>query len=218
MDWRRAPGVLVGVPLLVVLAQGLLAPEPAGASCAGPRVTISSGTVQPGGMVLVVGEGFGTDCNDTGGPGPPLGAPAAGIAVGFAQDGRTTTLGRVDAGDDYRVSLWMRIPETAHAGPAEIALGRTVPATATGRRRPTGSGTRTVRRGLPSVPSRDDGTVADRRRLARRGGTRGVRCRDDRARTGASAIAAVRLIPPASVPPGRTAKSRSSTISVSTRV
>jgi hypothetical protein len=111
-----------GIPL-VLAGLAVSTAGPAGASCAGPRISVSTGVVAPSGTVLIEGDGFGTDCNDTGGDGPPLGDPQKKIPVTFQQGEAPTQLGAVDADSEYQVRLSVRIPESALTGNATIALG-----------------------------------------------------------------------------------------------
>jgi hypothetical protein len=79
--------------------------------------------VAPGGRVVVEGTGFGTDCNDTGGDGPPLGDPQVNIPVELEQVGGITPLGTVDANSAYRVRLSIRVPGVPSSGNATIRVG-----------------------------------------------------------------------------------------------
>jgi hypothetical protein len=93
------------------------------ASCAGPRLTVSRGVVAPGASLGVSGFGFGTDCNDTGQSGPPLGEPMEHITVVFVEGAERLTLGSVDADGDYEVEFSLTVPATATPGPATLAVG-----------------------------------------------------------------------------------------------
>ena len=94
--------------------------DPAAAVCLGPTIKLDREVVAPKAEVAVVGEGFGTDCNDTGRPGPSLGEPARDITLRFRQGERTVVLATVDADDDYNFRKTVKIPRTAMPGPAAI--------------------------------------------------------------------------------------------------
>jgi hypothetical protein len=94
----------------------------AGASCAGPRLQVSSGIVAPGASVSVRGTSFGTDCNDTGQDGPPLGDAAHDADVVFVQGTTRSVLGSVDADDDYVVDFAVTVPRSAEPGPASFEV------------------------------------------------------------------------------------------------
>ncbi len=75
---------------------------------------------------MVAGVGFGTECHDTGEPGPPLGPPERGIELYAAQGGNVVRLARVDANADYWFSVRVTVPPTFEPGPAGIRLTREV--------------------------------------------------------------------------------------------
>jgi hypothetical protein len=76
----------------------------------------------PGDVVTVAGNGFGTECHDTGEPGPPLGPPQRGIELWAAQGDTAVRLARVDANADYWFSVRVTVPPTFTPGPAGIRL------------------------------------------------------------------------------------------------
>jgi hypothetical protein len=68
-------------------------------------------------------------CNDQG-TNPPL-PPLRGQRVEWTQTGSTTVLGTTDANDAGQVSITVRVPATAKAGPAAVRVGISGPATVT---------------------------------------------------------------------------------------
>lgn len=73
--------------------------------------------------MAVAGAGFGTDCNDTGGAGPPLGSPARHIEVAFVEGLDRRVLGFARADDDYSLTLWVTVPIDAVPGAASLDVG-----------------------------------------------------------------------------------------------
>jgi hypothetical protein len=140
--------------LVVAAGLGLLAfvagHGPAAADCGGPFLTVTPERATPGEVVTVRGEGFGTDCNDTGRAMPPLGAPAANIEIFLAQDARVTRVAHFDADPRYRFEVRVRLPDDLRPGPAGFRTTREsrwgpfvvleiAPASAPDRRPATGS-------------------------------------------------------------------------------
>jgi hypothetical protein len=115
---RPAAGVLA------LLLMAGCATSSAGASCAGPNVTVTPATFAAGDRVRIVGEFFFDDCYDTGQPGTP---PAARdielrlVTAGAAP--RTFVLATVDADEDGEVDTTVAVPDDVPAGPARIEGG-----------------------------------------------------------------------------------------------
>ncbi len=112
---------LVGALGVLLWAMGV---GTAGASCAGPHLSMAPVRAAPGDAVMVAGTGFGTECHDTGQPGPPLGPPARGIELYAAQGDDVVLLARVDANADYWFSVRVTVPPTFEPGPAGVRLTR----------------------------------------------------------------------------------------------
>jgi hypothetical protein len=96
----------------------------AGADCVGPTLTVAPTRTAPGDTVEIRGVAFGTDCNDTGRPGPVLGEPMHGVELYAAQGDDVVLVARVDANADYRFSVRVTVPPTFTAGPAGVRLTR----------------------------------------------------------------------------------------------
>jgi hypothetical protein len=115
---RPAAGVLA---LLLVAG---CATSSAGASCAGPNVTVTPATFAAGDRVRIEGEFFFDDCYDTGQPGTP---PAIrDIELRLVTPGaatRTFVLATVDADEDGEVDTTVAVPDDVPAGPARIEGG-----------------------------------------------------------------------------------------------
>jgi hypothetical protein len=122
MDGGRQWASIPVITFVALLGPAVVTAGPAGASCVGPQVLVSSGVVAPGASLIVHGDGFGAACNDTNGADVDT-EPARRIPVEFSQEGRTSELGTVDADDDYAVRLSLRIPPTAAAGNATVTVG-----------------------------------------------------------------------------------------------
>lgn len=96
--------------LPLVAAASVLGAPAAHASCAGPFVTA---TIEADGQLVIEGEGFGTDCHDTG---PPpegegvLGAPARDISVVVRQDGVEFVVAQGEAAPDYTFHVEVEPP------------------------------------------------------------------------------------------------------------
>lgn len=73
-------------------------------------------------MVDVHGSGFGTDCNDTGGAGPVLGAAQNGIEVRLVNIKANTVLAEVDADCDYNFTVRVQIPPGQPPGSALLKI------------------------------------------------------------------------------------------------
>ena len=68
------------------------------------------------------GEEFGTDCNETERPIPPLGDPQRGIRIRLVQDGRGYWTTTVDADPEYQFAVPITIPRALHPGVASVEV------------------------------------------------------------------------------------------------
>jgi hypothetical protein len=111
--------VVAVAALLLTGCGGGTSPEGA---CAGPMVTLSSGTVAAGGEVRVRSGGLWSDCYDTGQQGTP--PPSEDVAVQFQPQGSSTSveLATVDADEEGRIDVSVTIPAGTPAGPAEVVI------------------------------------------------------------------------------------------------
>jgi hypothetical protein len=113
---------------LAVLLVGGCASSSAGASCAGPNLTVTPASVAAGDRVRIEGEFFFDECYDTGQPGTP---PATrDIELRLVTPGaatRTFRLATVDADDDGEIGTTVDIPDDVPAGPARIEAGTSRP-------------------------------------------------------------------------------------------
>lgn len=102
-----------GLPFLAVAGSVLVAPM-AHAACAGPEITA---LVQADGVLVVEGEGFGTDCLDSGPPPEDgegmLGPPARDVVVVVRHDEREFLVAQGDAAEDYTFHVDVRPPPRA---------------------------------------------------------------------------------------------------------
>jgi hypothetical protein len=97
------------VSLVVVIGSFVVfTVAPARGSCAAPSISVRPSTAAPGDVVDVVGVGWGTDCNDTGGSPScgrelPLGKPARDIGIWLSgpSEPQPALLGTIDADRDY---------------------------------------------------------------------------------------------------------------------
>jgi hypothetical protein len=129
---KRSAAGLAGVVLALALSPLLVGT--AQASCAGPQIDVSPKTTVTAGQVTVTGQYFAEDCNDTlvNGQSPAPVAPTTGITITFVQNGRTETVGTVDADAQYRFSMIATVPAWARPGQASIRADETaVPLTIT---------------------------------------------------------------------------------------
>ena len=140
---RRMAAGLVGiglalatVPLLIGTAQ---------ASCAGPEIDVSPKTALASGQLTMTGRGFAAGCNDTiiNGQTPPAAAPTTGIRLVFVQNGRSASLGTVDANAQYTFNSVVAVPAWARPGQASVRAGESTASltiTAPGGSGPTDAG------------------------------------------------------------------------------
>jgi hypothetical protein len=95
-------------------------PAPADASCVGPQLTVDRPSVAPGDVLEISGSYFGTDCNDTGGPGPVLGKPQTVISLRIVQGELSVPLVQVDADHDYKFVVRAVVPASLTKGTASV--------------------------------------------------------------------------------------------------
>jgi len=129
--------VLGGGLAAVVCLVAWLAADPgigtAGASCAGPHLTVSPTSVAPGGSVSVVGYFFGTDCNTTiSNEAAVLGEPTDDVELWVQVGDGEKLVALVDAGSDYGFQIEVPVPQSLGTGPALVwaRAGRSSPAPA----------------------------------------------------------------------------------------
>jgi hypothetical protein len=109
---------------LAVLLLAGCASSTAGASCAGPQVSVTPTTFAAGDTVQVEGQWFFDDCYDGGQPGnPPATHDIAFRLVPSGAGARTFPLTTVDADQDGEVDTTVDIPDDVPAGPARIEGG-----------------------------------------------------------------------------------------------
>lgn len=116
-----ARAVLTVVGMLVVAGCG--GASSGDAACAGPLTTVSSGQVAPGGDLRVQVSNVFADCYDTGQEGTP--PPARDVVISLWPEGASygRELDRVDADQDGRIDVTVRIPDDVTAGPASLHVG-----------------------------------------------------------------------------------------------
>ena len=116
------------VPALAVLAlavQGCGGASSGSASCAPPQVEASPASVSPGSTVLVTGRYFVDGCDDQGrGEVTPA---LRDQPVVWSQGDTSVPVDRVDADARGELSVQIRVPATATAGPASLTVGTAVP-------------------------------------------------------------------------------------------
>ncbi len=100
---------------VVVLVGVLVAADPAGASCVAPSLSVQPTSGPPGTTVTLHGQYFGTACNDTGGPGPALGDPAADINIGFSGGLLNVDVGTAHADDQYEFTVQVQVANDGDA-------------------------------------------------------------------------------------------------------
>lgn len=138
------PGPRAALAAVAIACSGLAlltAAPPAGASCAGPTLTVQA-SPDAVGRLIVRGEAFGDDCHDTGsapdGEGA-LGRPLTGIEVVILQGDAEHVVARGAADDDYTFEVTVTIP--AELAPGEASVAARWPAA--GESRPDGGRTET---------------------------------------------------------------------------
>lgn len=115
----RPTAVRLAAGLLVVAGATAVLAAPASASCVAPSAQVKPTTVPANGWVTVTGEGWMSDCPDTGGPLPdPLD-----VTVEFAQGDRTETVATLTADAGYALDATVALPTWATEGPAHVVVG-----------------------------------------------------------------------------------------------
>lgn len=99
--------------------------ERAAASCAGPMITLTPAAGAAGTKLVVDGKYFADGCNDVviNGQRPDPVPPTKGVVITFSQNGRSWTLGSVDANSDYQFSFTGAVPLRTRMGPATVTAG-----------------------------------------------------------------------------------------------
>ena len=112
-----------GLVASVVAVVGLVAGPgigPAGADCSGPTLAVAPATAAPGQRITIAGTYFGTDCNDTGRPGPVLGTPQRDIELWVQVGEGSRQVAVVDAGSGYDFAIDVAVPPSLGVGAAEV--------------------------------------------------------------------------------------------------
>lgn len=110
---------------LLLMATGFVtAPaEIAGASCAGPSISVTPGVVEPGDTITVRGSAWGTNCYDTG---PPpegqglLGRPVHDIEIRLVTGNHRFVLAHGDADNDYHFVVDVIVPFELRPGEKRV--------------------------------------------------------------------------------------------------
>lgn len=102
----------------LVVGASLAAAEPASASCAAPTSAVRPTTVPANGWVTVTGEGWMSDCPDTGGPLPD----PVDVTVEFSQGDRTDTIATVTPDAGYAIDATISLPVWATPGSASVVV------------------------------------------------------------------------------------------------
>ncbi len=116
-------GAAVTMVAVLCVATGVLIAKPARASCVGPQLTPSATTVSRGETITIVGEAWGTDCNDTN-QNPDegsLGAPATDIIIEFAQGPQRIVVAKGNASSRYSFTVQVKVPSILKPGPVNLA-------------------------------------------------------------------------------------------------
>lgn len=113
--------VVVVLGVTVVGLAGCSTGASSEAACAQPRTSLSTSAVSPGQQLTLTAHDMWDGCNDQG-TNPPL-PPLKQQRVEWAQDGTMTVLGTTDANDAGQVSITVRVPASAKAGPATVRVG-----------------------------------------------------------------------------------------------
>lgn len=109
----------MGRPVLVVVLLAIAAVQPpALADCAAPYLTVDDSELQPGDPLIVHGEHFAAECNDTGigCMGPRRSPPSRGIDLELRHGGQIVASTVVDADDDFAFTVEFTVPQDAPAG------------------------------------------------------------------------------------------------------
>lgn len=108
---------------LVAAVAIAISPATAEADCLGPGIEHTSGTVDRGGTVHVVGKAWGDNGYDTGPPPPGegvLGHPLTGIEVYLVQGGVEHLVATGDADDRFGFVVDVAVPDALAPGPVEV--------------------------------------------------------------------------------------------------
>ena len=124
----RGVVVILGVAVIALTGCSGTSASSEGA-CAAPKTRLSTSPVAPGQELTLSANDMWDGCNDQG-TNPPL-PPLRRQQVEWTQSGTTTVLGTTDANDAGQVSIMVRVPATAKAGPATVRVGTSEPATVT---------------------------------------------------------------------------------------
>lgn len=105
---------------------------PALASCAAPSVTVNETTVRPGDRIVVSGDFFAAECNDTGTfCGPRRSPPERDIHVTLEELGSFTVNVIdevvVDANEDFTFVVTLQTPADAQPGRYQVFAGEAEP-------------------------------------------------------------------------------------------
>lgn len=103
--------------LVVLLAIAVVQPL-ALAGCAPPYLTVDDSELQLGDPLIVQGEHFAAECNDTGigCMGPRRSPPSRGIDLELRHEGQIVASTVADADDDFAFTVELTVPEDAPAG------------------------------------------------------------------------------------------------------
>ena len=115
MDVSRVLRIIAAV---VCVAWVLGSASAAEASCVAPSVTVDHASVARGDVLEIRGSYFWSTCIDTGGSGRAK--PEANISLRIAQGDVVIPLALVDANNDYRFAVQVRVPGELAVGPATV--------------------------------------------------------------------------------------------------
>lgn len=115
---RRVTGRMSRPMLVVVLLAIAVVQHPALADCATPYLTADDSGLQVGDPLIVQGEHFAAECNDTGigCMGPRRSPPSRGIDLELRHEGQIVASTVVDAEDDFAFTVEFTVPEDAPSG------------------------------------------------------------------------------------------------------
>lgn len=102
---------------VVLLAIAIVQP-PALADCAAPYLTVDDSELQLGDRLIVHGEHFAAECNDTGigCTGPRRSPPSRGIDLELRHEGQIVASTVVDADEDFEFTIEFTVPDDPPAG------------------------------------------------------------------------------------------------------
>ena len=123
------------VVVLVFAFVGVVFAPTGEAACEAPRISVIPTTGSPGSNLIVSGEGWAAECNDTIScqtgqqcTEPPPSPPSKAIAITLKQGDRSWPLATVDAAPDYAFKVSSSIPSDAQPGAATIEAPPAQPA------------------------------------------------------------------------------------------